>query len=227
MLQEFKHQALADRWGLFMTSVLSAASVKQSAKQRDERWRLIDAWLQLGRRVLEDARARYIQDDVALICEKRIERVVPRRRCTLSQDVFNEVKHILFHLEDEHIFHHLGVFRERGNDVEVWVADALLHNAAMVMMLDTIERARQVKLIGAYQLIVAREIPIITPWQPTLTMQDVHIMLLRALGLQPAQYRIKHRGVDVVSRAGRFVDLGIYAGACLQVVQIEQYHSKP
>jgi len=61
----------------------------------------------------------------------------------------------------------------------------------------------------------------ITQWQNNLTMLDVHSMLLRALGIQPAQYRIKHRGVEVVSRAGCFVDLGIYAGACLQVAQID------
>jgi len=168
---------------------------------------------------MEAASARYMQDAVALIGEKRVERAVPRLRCTLDRHTFDEVKYVLFHRDDEQVFQHLGVFRERDGDVEVWVADALLESAAMLTMLDTIERARRVKLIGAYQVIVAGEIPIITRWQNNLTMLGVHSMLLRALGLQPAQYRIKHLGVEVVG--GRFVDLGIYAGACLQVAQID------
>ena len=217
VLREFRQQALTDLWGLLVAAALAAAGAQRGA----QRGRLVDAWLHFAQRVLAAASAQYMQDAVALIGEKRVERAVPRLRCTLGHDTFDEIKYVLFHREDEQVFHHLGVFRERGSVVEAWCADALLENAAMLTMLGTLERARRVKDIGAYQVFVAEEIPIITPWQSTLTMLDVDALLLRALGMQPAQYCIKHRGVEVVSRAGRFVDLGIYAGACLQVDLID------
>jgi len=214
-LREFRQQALVDLWGFVVTSLLTAVSAQRRAKRK----RFVDAWRHFAQRTMEAANAHYMQDAVALIGEERVERAVPRLRCKVSQDTFDEVKHVLFHRDDERVFHHLGVFRERDGDVEVWVADALLESAAMLTMLDTIERARRVKQIGAYQVIVAGEIPIITRWQNNLTMLGVQSMLRRSLGMQSAQYRIKHLGVEVVG--GRFVDLGIYAGACLQVDQID------
>ena len=176
-------------------------------------------WAILVRRAVEREDQMRLQEAVAMVGEARVKRMVLRRRVVLDKPTFREMMYALFD-GDEALrgLRKMGVVRERSDSFELWSADDVMTDPVMQKILDTAQRASNVRQARAFHVFLSGEVPLVYPWVSSMTLATVQGIISETLHLSPSEYVLLHLGKRVKGKR-TLKDQGIVPGSFLRLVR--------
>ena len=163
-----------------------------------------------------------LQEVIALVGEARVKTAMPKLRLTLDKSTFREVMFALCGSDTALVsLKKIGALRDRGDNLELWAADAALRDPLMQKVLDTVQRASLVKQARAFHVYIQGEVPIVFayPWLSTLSLKILQEILADSLHLSSTDYTLLHFGKKVKAGKRSLKAQGIVPGSFVRLVR--------
>ena len=128
---------------------------------------LLTRWGILVRKAVDKDDNERLQEVIALVGEARVKTAMPKQRLTIDKSTLREVMFALCGSDKALLsLKKIGAVRGRGDNFELWAADAALKDPLMQKILDTAQRASLVKQARAFHVYIQGEVPIVFayPW---------------------------------------------------------------
>ena len=184
--------------------------VRLRALRTARKWKkvVLKAWDQNQSKALDDA-----EDVVA----ESIEQTTPHLRLTMPRSLFKTYCYHLFGTEgkQEQLLRQIGVFRLRGNEVQLWCANKPLEDSGtMRALFEEAQRCREVYEMNSINLLCG-DGPLVVKYSAKYTLDSLRKLVFKHTKIPHVKQRLLHLGA--VLKPGLLVNQGLCAGSCVVV----------
>ena len=219
ILEECRIQKIDELWDCFSKRSLALFRVNTCRKAAEFREQVTTLWAIMIRRAVQMADQLRVQEVISMVGEEKVKRMLPRRRVVIDKPTFQEMMYALFDSDEAlRALRKMGVVRERHDCYELWAADDAASDSLMQRIIDTAQRASNVRQARAFHIFIPGEVPIVLPWVRSLTLKQLHGNIAEILHLSPNEYGLFHLGKALKGRK-YLKDEGIMPGSFIRLAR--------
>ena len=222
LLEENRIRKIDELWDRMSKGVLLKFRIGTCKMAAGVGTLLLTRWGILVRKAVDKDDNERLQEVIALVGEARVKTAMPKQRLTLDKSIFREVMFALCGSDSALLsLKKIGAVRERGDNLELWAADAALTDTLMQKILDTAQRASLVKQARAFHVYIQGEVPIVFayPWLSNLTLKSLQEIISDSLRLSPKNYTLLHFDKKLNGGKRSLKAQGIVPGSFVRLVR--------
>ena len=222
LLEENRIRKIDELWERMSKRVLMRFRLGTCKMAAESGRRVVGLWAYVVRKTVVKDDDERLQEVIALVGEARVKTAMPKRRATLDKSTFREVMFALCGSDTALVsLKKIGALRDRGDNLELWAADAAPRDPLMQKVLDTVQRASLVKQARSFHVYIQGEVPIVFayPWLSTLSLKILQEILADSLHLSSTDYTLLHFGKKVKGRRSLKAQ-GIVPGSFVRLVRV-------